>query len=134
MTSFKQMFLRGKYLGIIRDNSFRKDYNFLVGYVRKGFLTNWFLFHFWKNFSVADQKFTHILISKNINHHQCSFLFTVSSIFTKNNVSSRGKSLLGLWVTTFLPNRQPPLIFVRLISNFLCMCHKSMASAHVILK
>ena len=27
-------------------------------------------------------------------------------------VRSRGKSLLELWVTTFLPNWQPPLIFV----------------------
>ena len=47
---------------------------------------------------------------------------------------SRGKSLLELWVTTFLPDWQPPFIFVRFISNFLCMCSNSMASAHVILK
>ena len=33
----------------------------------------------------------------------------------------RGKSLLESWVTTFLPDWQPPLIFVRFISNFLCM-------------
>ena len=46
----------------------------------------------------------------------------------------RGKSLLELWGTTFLPDWQPPLIFVRFISNFLCMCSNSMASAHVILK
>ena len=46
----------------------------------------------------------------------------------------RGKSLLELWVTTFLPDWQPPLIFVRFISNSLCMCSNSMASAHVILK
>ena len=31
-------------------------------------------------------------------------------------------SHLELWVTIFLPDRQPPLIFVRFISNFLCMC------------
>ena len=48
--------------------------------------------------------------------------------------ATRGKSLFELWVTTFLPNWQRPLIFVRLISNFLCMCSYSKASAHVILK
>ena len=37
------------------------------------------------------------------------------------NSRSRGKSLLELWVTTFLPNWQPPLIFVRFTSKFLCM-------------
>ena len=30
----------------------------------------------------------------------------------------RGKSLIELWVTNFLPNWQLPLIFVRFISNF----------------
>ena len=40
----------------------------------------------------------------------------------------------SLWVTTFLPDWQPPLIFVQFISNFLCVCSDSMASAHVILK
>ena len=44
----------------------------------------------------------------------------------------RGKSLLDLWVTTFLPNEHSPLIFVRFISNFLCMCSNSMASDHVL--
>ena len=39
--------------------------------------------------------------------------------------TSRGKSLLELWVTTFLPDWQPPLIIVRFISNFLCMCSNS---------
>ena len=33
----------------------------------------------------------------------------------------RGKSLLKLWVTTFLPDWQPPLILVRFISNFFCI-------------
>ena len=48
---------------------------------------------------------------------------------------TRGKSLLELWVsTTFLPDWQPPLIFIQFISNLLCMCTVSMASAHVILK
>ena len=51
-----------------------------------------------------------------------------------NYISARGNSLLELWVTTFLPDWQPPLIFVRFISNFLCMCSNSMASAHVIYK
>ena len=35
---------------------------------------------------------------------------------------------LELWVTTFLPDRQPPLIFVQFISNFLCVCSSSMFS------
>ena len=47
---------------------------------------------------------------------------------------TRGKSLLESWGTTFLPYWQPPLTFVRFISNFLCMCSDSMASAHVLLK
>ena len=49
---------------------------------------------------------------------------------------TRGKSLLELWIldTTFLPDWQQPLIFVRFISNFLCMDSNSMGSAHVILK
>ena len=41
----------------------------------------------------------------------------------------RGKLFLELWVTTFLPDWQPTLIFV-----FLCMYFYRMASAHVILK
>ena len=40
----------------------------------------------------------------------------------KNLLYIRGKSLLELWVTTFLPDWQPPLIFVLFISNFLCIC------------
>ena len=47
---------------------------------------------------------------------------------------TRGKSLLESWGTIFLPDWQPPLIFVRFISNFLCMCSNSMASTHVMLK
>ena len=47
---------------------------------------------------------------------------------------SRGKSLLELWVTTFLVEWQPPLIFVWFILDFLYMCFNSMDSAHVILK
>ena len=34
-------------------------------------------------------------------------------------VSTRGKSLSELWITTFLPDWQPPLIFVWFLSNFL---------------
>ena len=37
-------------------------------------------------------------------------------------VSARGKLLIELWVTTFLSDWQSPLIFVRIISNLLCMC------------
>ena len=47
---------------------------------------------------------------------------------------SRGKSLLELWVTTFLVEWQPPLIFVLFILNFLYMCSHSVANAHVIFK
>ena len=47
---------------------------------------------------------------------------------------TRGKSLLELWVTTFLPDWQPPLTFVQFVSKFLYMCSNSMASAIVILK
>ena len=47
---------------------------------------------------------------------------------------TRGKSLLELWGTTFLPDWQLPLIFVWFISNFLCMFTNSMSSAHAILK
>ena len=46
---------------------------------------------------------------------------------------ARGKSLLELWVTTFLSDWQPPLIFVRFIWNFLYIRYNIMASAHVIL-
>ena len=55
-------------------------------------------------------------------------------ILHKNIFRFRGKSLLESWDTTFLPDWQPTLIFVQFISNFLCMCSNSMASAHVILK
>jgi len=47
---------------------------------------------------------------------------------------TRGKSLSELWVNTFLPDWQPPLIFVWFISNFLCVCSNSVTSAHVIFK
>ena len=40
----------------------------------------------------------------------------------------RGKSLLELWVPNFLPDCQPPLIFVRVISNFLYLCSNSMTN------
>ena len=41
---------------------------------------------------------------------------------------TRGKLLLELWVTSFLPNwhEKPPEIFVWFISNFLCLCFDSM--------
>ena len=40
-------------------------------------------------------------------------------VFSKSNVSTRGKSLLELWGTTFLPDRQPLLIFLWLNSKSL---------------
>ena len=63
-------------------------------------------------------------------------LFKCSSISLLSYFQlARGKSLLELWVTTFLlSDWQPPLVFVRFISNFLCMCSISMAIADVILK
>ena len=58
-----------------------------------------------------------------------------SSLMGKYEIHvTRGKSLLESWGTTFLPDLQLPLIFVWIISNFLCMCSNSMASAHVVLK
>ena len=47
---------------------------------------------------------------------------------------SRGKSLLELWVTTFLPDWQLHLIFVWFIWNFLCIYSNTMAIANVIMK
>ena len=46
----------------------------------------------------------------------------------------RGKSLLESWVTTFLPNWQLPLIFVRFISNFLSTRSNSMARGKSLLE
>ena len=63
-----------------------------------------------------------------------SFTFHYSFIMTQNSKNVRGKSLLELLVTTFLADWQLHLIFVRFISNFLCMCSNSMASAYVILR
>ena len=68
---------------------------------------------------------THLLITKSGKF---------PNLLNISNNLIRGKSLLGLWVTTFLLDWQQPLIFVRFILNFLCMCSNSMASAHVILK
>ena len=56
------------------------------------------------------QGFSFLILLFVLRVHSSSFRFT------------RGKSLLGLWVTTFLPNWQPLLIFVRFTSNVLCMC------------
>ena len=49
-----------------------------------------------------------------------------------NHKNGSCKSLLELWFTTFLSDWQPLLIFVQFVSNFLCMCFDSMASAHVV--
>ena len=50
-------------------------------------------------------------------------------------IYTRVKSLLESWVdAAFVPDWQTPLIYVRFISNFLCMCSDKVASAHVILK
>ena len=61
--------------------------------------------------------------------------YTVRMIFylklTVKNCCDSGKSLLELWVTTFLPDWQTPLIFVWFISSFLCMGSNSMESVHV---
>ena len=47
--------------------------------------------------------------------------------------ATRGQSLLESWGTTSLHDWQPPLIYVRFISKFLCNCSFSMANVHVIL-
>ena len=66
-----------------------------------------------------------------------TFVFDSRNLSYETNVNRakvRGKSLLELRVTTFLPNWKLPIIFVWFISNFLCMCSKNMVSPHVILK
>ena len=73
---------------------------------------------------------TQISVRKTLYHRR---LVTVYPNCVKLGIA-RGKSLLELWVTTFLPDRQPPLIFVRFISNFLSMWSNRMARAHMILK
>ena len=72
-------------------------------------------------------------------HNCCTYLIPLPpplpNFFEKNKpITLKDKSLLELWVTTFLPDWQPHLIFYQFISNFLFMCSNSMASAHVILK
>ena len=70
------------------------------------------------------------------NHWRGLAAVFVCAIYNKQvskYILHRGKSILELWVTTYFPDSQPHLIFVRFISNFLCMCSYSMASAHVIL-
>ena len=58
---------------------------------------------------------------------RCTFLFLLSCAIciVRSFSIPRGKSLLELWVTTFLPDWQLPLIFVKFISNCLCMCSNS---------
>ena len=70
---------------------------------------------------VDDQKQKHHLIGSLLN-------------VLKKLMIYRGKSLLELWDTAFLPDWQPPLIFVQFISNFLYMCSNSVDSAHVFSK
>ena len=53
---------------------------------------------------------------------------------TRNICIIRGKSFLESWVTTFLPEWQLPLIFIRFISNFLWICSNSVDSAHAIFR
>ena len=80
---------------------------------------------FYINGFIFDFQMTHLLITKSGKFPNLLNIF--------NNLI-RGKSLLGLWVTTFLLDWQQPLIFVRFISNFFCMCSNSVDSAHVSLK
>ena len=68
---------------------------------------------------------TWIVMFVNVNEH----------ILEKTTEIQRQITLgIVAYYCTFLPDWQLPLIFVRFISNFLCMCSNSMASAHVILK
>ena len=70
---------------------------------------------------------------ESINIADCSFVSDKHCLLLES-LLARGKSLLEFWVTTFLPDCQAALIFVKFISNFLCMCSNSMASAHLVLK
>ena len=88
-------------------------------------LVSWF---FTQNMSKIGPFLT---IPKTLNHF---ILRMRKSIIPNFYYATRGKSLLESWVTTFLPDWQLPLMFIRFISNFLCMCSNSVASAHVILK
>ena len=74
------------------------------------------------------------LVSCRCSAHMASIYLEPRTTLMQNISWSRGKSHLELWVTTFLPDWQRPLIFVQFIPNFLYMCSNSMASAHVILK
>ena len=76
---------------------------------------------------------TYLLQKRLSNFYPISF-YPLAMYCSTHRLVTRGKSLLELWVTTFIPDWQPPFIFVRFISNFLCMCSYIMASAHVILK
>ena len=81
-----------------------------------------FTIYFWFNLlDLSDLSYTFISFAS-------VYLIAIFAFVT------RGKSLLESWVITFLPDWQLPLIFVRFITNFFCMCSNSMASAHVILK
>ena len=82
-------------------------------------------------FSNLVSKYIRILISS------CDSMLTcikVHVIFPSNCPIYQRQITLSIVGYLFLHDWQPPLIFVRFISNFLCMCSKSMASAHVILK
>ena len=70
---------------------------------------------------------------------QCAYWICFTNILFKSVhgkymfyfcIHTRGKSRLELW----FPDWQPSFIFVWFISNFLCMCSNSMASALVIFK
>ena len=81
---------------------------------------------------LAFMKYYTIILSNNTDKQTRVIYFFSQKIVLK--IKARGKSLLESWGTTFLPDLQPPLIFLQFISKFLCMCSNSMASAHVILK
>ena len=83
---------------------------------------------FWPTTTELNSTLVELIMDLLTNQNNCLFFPNIHTYY------SRGKSLLESWGTTFLPDWQPPLIFVRFISNFLFMCANSMASAHVILK
>ena len=98
----------------------------------------------WANLRIDNQALitqvtTFLRLSPSFNHILDSLIFMAQFLVKDWGcydlcLKHRGKSLLEMWVTTFLPLWQPPFIFVWFISNFLCMCSESMASAHVIVK
>ena len=94
---------------------------------------------FWKVIFMINHLLTYLYLTKPQQPYSTYYIMHkcylhIHLLFQCLSLQIRGKSLLEIWVTTFLPGWQLPLIFVQFISNFLCMCLKNKASAYVILK